>query len=82
MAAAVSTLDPNPVAHRSDGVSVPFELPVSIEKLAELFGWTLEWIHEKCRKDPVRNPNPMPHHKPGKYLMFYPSEVNAWVKAS
>lgn len=63
-------------------LKVPFELPVPIEKLAEIFGWEQAWIHEKVRDDPRRNPNPMPHHKPGKYLMFYPSEVNSWVKAS
>ena len=61
---------------------VPFEFPVHIEKLADLFGWSEAWIREKCRKDPKRNPNPMPHHKPGKYLLFYPSKVNEWVKAA
>ena len=66
---------------RNSSVS-QFEFPVRIERLAELFGWDVEWIREKCRQDPKRNPHPMPSHKPGKYRLFYPSEVNGWVKAA
>jgi len=59
-----------------------FEYPVHLKKLAEMFGWDVDWIREKCRGDAKRNPKPMPSHKPGKYRLFYPSEVNAWVKAA
>jgi hypothetical protein len=59
-----------------------FELPVRAHMLAAMFGWDPSWVREKSRKDSKRNRNPIPSHKPGKYLLFYPSEVNEWIKAA
>lgn len=70
--------------------ATPFEYPVRLEKMAQLLeqnsgfkpGTAARWLREKVRDDGVRNPDPIPSTKKGKYRFFVVSEVLAWLKAA
>lgn len=65
-----------------------FEFPVRLEKMAQLLedhagfkqGSAQRWLREKVRDDSVRNPDPIPSTKKGKYRFFVVSEVLAWLR--
>jgi hypothetical protein len=72
----------------SAAAPAPFEYPVRLERMAELLedhsgfkpGTAARWLREKVRDDSVRNPDPIPSTKRGKYRFFVVSEVLAWLK--
>lgn len=56
------------------------ETPLTPQELAERLKVKESWIFEQTRRRAsVRNSNPLPHHKMGKYLRFSWSEVVDWL---
>jgi excisionase family DNA binding protein len=49
------------------------ERPISIDKAAEILGYSRSHIYTLCRTKKI------PHVKKGRWLYFYVSELNGWL---
>jgi hypothetical protein len=50
------------------------------EELADRLKVGVSWVFEQTRaRSTIRNKNPLPCHRMGKYLRFYWPEVSAWL---
>jgi excisionase family DNA binding protein len=50
------------------------EKPIPARKLAEILGYSTNYIYELCKKEN------MPHKKRGRSYLFYLSKVNSWLE--
>jgi excisionase family DNA binding protein len=60
-------------------VSAPIEFPLTGQEVAERLKVKPSTVYELTRR---RNRRPMPFVKVGKYLRFYWSEIETWMRES
>jgi excisionase family DNA binding protein len=51
------------------------ERPILIDEAAEMLGYSRSHMYTLCRNDSI------PHTKRGRWLYFYVSELNDWLKS-